>query len=214
MARRHQQRRLEARHYVEPSHETNELPERSFVVLLPRLLRAHGGDASRDGALEFAQFLRPVARVLRLERVLEPYIEHQPLVHFHHGVLIRRALAGFGLLPLFPAADAFALPVHRFERRLDLVPRVMFAVLAILFVLLRQLEQGEEFGVIDTEDGPLIGRVRFHHHVGEPFNGGDDLRPQQPERRGDGRHEGAVRQCTDRLLRAFAGGLFLAQLQE
>ena len=113
--RRHEQRRLEARHHVESFHKTNELRERGLVVLLSRSLRAHRGDARRNGALEFAQLLRPITRVLGLQRVLEPHVEHEAFVHLHHGALVRRALGGGGFFPRLPFADAFAFPVHRVE---------------------------------------------------------------------------------------------------
>jgi len=195
--RRHEQRRFEARHHVEPFHEANEFPERGFVVLLSRLPRADGGHACRNTALEFAKLLRPILCVLGLKRVLEPHIKDQTFVHLHDGALERSALGGVRFLPLLAFADAFAFPFHHVERWLYLVPRIMLSILVVLFVFLRKFEQRDEFGVIDPEDRPIIGRLGFHHHVGQPFDGRDDFGLFVPA-----------------FPRFQVGRLLLAQLQE
>ena len=51
----------------------------------------------------------------------------------------------------------------------------MLSILMPRFVFFRQFEQRDEFGVVNTEDGPIIGRLGFHHHVGQPFDGRNDF---------------------------------------
>ena len=153
----------EARDGVIAAHETEEGVERFRVEFLPGFARLHGGHAGTDAFLIRFQFRREIVGARRFEADFEPLIQAHHLVQLHQLRLEDGAAGG---LDFFDAVGLLFQFVHLGPELIE----------GIIFLIVRQLEQREDFVVINAENFQVVGRLGFHHRFEQPFHGGQGLR--------------------------------------
>ncbi len=156
--RRHHQRQSKSRHGVVPGHQLQQPLERFLVESVAGLACADRRHTGRNHPLVFGHLGSQIVGARRLERHFQSLVKRHGVEQLHERTLEGRALSRFDLL------DPFGLAIDLLVGGAQLGEGVVFPALG-------QLEQAQQLDVVDPENGALIGALRLHHHLQQPFDG-------------------------------------------